>query len=245
MIIIRQRGLRGASRILLLCIIHASCAVAAEPRPAKIAIAEGRTTRFAHPTKAGSLGDRDGRADSPPRHFQGINGQGGHARVTDLRFTHLTTNDGLSQSAVTAILQDRRGFMWFATRDGLNRYDGNAFVAYKNKADDRESLSSNRIEDLMEDDQGYLWIATYTGGVNKFDPATERFTRFRHDPSTPKGLIADSVNSIARDRRGYLWFGTEASGLDKFDPSTGTFTHYLNDNDGQFVGRITKVIEGR
>ncbi|HXJ94459.1 MAG TPA: two-component regulator propeller domain-containing protein [Terriglobia bacterium] len=135
--------------------------------------------------------------------------------------------------------------MWFATRDGLNRYDGNAFIVYKNKADDPESLSANRIEDLTEDDQGYLWIATYTGGVDKFDPATERFTRYRHDPSNPNSLISDSVNSIARDRRGFLWFGTEASGLDKFDPSTGTFTHYLNDSDGQFVGRITKLIEGR
>ena len=56
----------------------------------------------------------------------------GYARVRDLKFTHLTTNDGLSQGYVTAILQDRRGFMWFATRDGLNRYDGNAFVVYKN-----------------------------------------------------------------------------------------------------------------
>ena len=112
--------------------------------------------------------------------------------------------------------------MWFATRDGLNRYDGNAFVVYKNKADDPESLGANRIEDLVEDDQGYLWIATYTGGVNKFDPATERFTRYQHDPSNPNSLIADSVNSIARDRRGFLWFGTEASGLDKFDPSTGS-----------------------
>ena len=63
--------------------------------------------------------------------------------VVELKFTHLTTNDGLSQSAVTAILQDRRGFMWFATRDGLNRYDGNAFVVYKNNANDPESLSAN------------------------------------------------------------------------------------------------------
>ena len=52
--------------------------------------------------------------------------------MRNLKFTHLTTNDGLSQGYVTAILQDRRGFMWFATRDGLNRYDGNAFVVYKN-----------------------------------------------------------------------------------------------------------------
>ena len=143
--------------------------------------------------KAGLAGRAEGKAHATPRRFQKVHAQGGHAPGSDLKFTHLTTNDGLSQSAVTAILQDRQGFMWFATRDGLNRYDGNAFVVYKNKADDPDSLSANRIEDLIEDDQGYLWIATYTGGVNKFDPATERFTRYRHDPSNPNSLIADSV----------------------------------------------------
>jgi ligand-binding sensor domain-containing protein/signal transduction histidine kinase len=168
-----------------------------------------------------------------------------HVQARNLKFTHLTTNDGLSQSNVKAILQDRCGFMWLATQDGLDRYDGNAFVVYKHNPNDPGSLSANLVMDLIEDDQGYLWIATYTGGVNKFDPRTERFTRYRHDPSNPNSIGGDSVNSIARDSRGYLWFGTEASGLDKFDPTTGIFTHYLNDSEGLFVGRITHVIEDR
>jgi len=174
-----------------------------------------------------------------------IDAQGSHARVTDLKFTHLTTSDGLSQSTLTEILQDRRGFMWFATRDGLNRYDGSAFVVYKHNPNDPGSLSANFVWDLLEDDQGYLWIATDFGGVNKFDPTTERFVRYRHDPNNPHSISGDSVESIARDGRGYLWFGTGDTGLDKFDPSTGTFTHYRNDSEGQFVGRITKVIAGR
>src|ERR1700682_2287821 len=99
----------------------------------------------------------------------------GHADVRNLKFTHLTTNDGLSQGYVTAILQDRRGFMWFATRDGLNRYDGNTFVTYKHNPNDPRTLSSNFIQDLIEDDHGHLWTATNVG-VNKFDPGTERFT---------------------------------------------------------------------
>jgi ligand-binding sensor domain-containing protein/signal transduction histidine kinase len=217
-------------------------AVAAEPPLTKMAIVEGKDTRFAHvATTVGLGGDRKERADSPAPHFQNMRDQSSRARVRDLKFTHLTTNDGLSQGYVTAIVQDRRGFMWFATRDGLNRYDGNAFVVYKNDPNDPGSLSSNFIQALMEDDQGDLWIATNTG-VNRFDPTTERVTRYLHDPNNPNSIGGAYVTSIARDNRGYLWFGTEASGLDKFDPATETFTHYRTDSDGQFVGRITQVI---
>ncbi len=185
-------------------------------------------------------GDRDGRAESSPGH-QNSQAQGGDALVRDLKLAHLTTNDGLSQGYVTAILQDRRGFMWFATRDGLNRYDGNSFVVYKHDPNDPGSLSSNFIQDLIEDDQGYLWTTTNTG-VNKFDPTTERFTRYLHDPNNANSIGGASVKSIAQDSRGYLWFGTEDGGLDRLDARTGTFTHYRNDSDGQFVGRITQVI---
>ena len=210
--------------------IYALYAGADEARPAK---------GFADLTT--KAGDREGRADSPPRHFQNSRAEDGGALVRDLKFTHLTTNDGLSQSYVTAILQDRRGFMWFATRDGLNRYDGNTFVVYKHNPNDPASLTSNFIQDLIEDDDGNLWLATNTG-VNKFDPATERVTRYVHDPNNPNSFGGASVKSITQDSRGYLWFGTEDAGLDKFDPTTGTFTHYLKDSDGQFVGRITDVI---
>jgi ligand-binding sensor domain-containing protein/signal transduction histidine kinase len=168
-------------------------------------------------------------------------GQSADAPVRALKFSHLTTNDGLSQGYVTAILQDRRGFMWFATRDGLNRYDGDAFVVYKNNPNDPRSLSSNFIQDLMEDEEGYLWLATNTG-VDKFDPTTERFTRYLHDRNKPDSIGGSSVKSIAQDNRGNLWFGTEDAGLDKLDAKTGTFTHYRNDSGGRFVGRITQVI---
>ena len=221
---VKQTGLRGASPILLLCIVHASYALADEPRPA---------ARFAAVTaKAGFRGDR---------HFQNIPAPG-HARTSDLKFTHLTTNDGLSQGYVTAILQDSRGFIWFATRDGLNRYDGNAFVVYKNNPNDPGSLSSNFIQDLIEDDHGYLWIAT-NAGVNKFDPTTERFARYLHDANNSNTIGGAYVTSIARDSRGYLWFGTQDAGLDRFDPTTGRFAHYRNDSGGEFVGGITQVIE--
>lgn len=187
-----MRTRTAASRAINFIVIGSTIALAAVPR-----------AHAPHAAReAGLRGERQARNDSRPRRFEAIHAPGAHARWTDLKFTHLTTNDGLSQNAVTTILQDRRGFLWFATREGLNRYDGNAFVAYKNKAEDPESLSANLIDDLMEDDKRDLWIATYTGGVNKFNPPSERFARYQHDPRNPNSLIADSVNSIARDRRG-------------------------------------------
>jgi len=226
--------------------IHVSYAAVAQHRQPEISVAESRSTPFAYPIRRASFRwDRQGRVDPPLQHIQSIPAEGVDPPVTDLKFSHLTTQDGLSQSNVTEILQDRHGFMWFATRDGLNRYDGNTFVVYRHNPNDSGSLSANYIWDLTEDRQGNLWIATDTGGVNKLDPTTERFARYRHDPANSNSICGDSVESVASDSHGYLWFGTGDCGLDELDPSTGRFTHYRNASDGQFVGRITKVIEGR
>ena len=169
---------------------------------------------------------------------------GGRPLPRDLKFSHLTTKDGLAQDNVVAILQDRRGFMWFGTGQGLNRYDGNSFVVYKNDPKDPGSLSHNFIRTVFEDDRGYLWVAAYPG-INRFDPRTERTTRYLHDPKNPKSFSGDSLASVTADSRGHLWFATLDSGLDRFDPATETFTNYLNDSAGQFVGWVRRVIEDK
>jgi hypothetical protein len=126
------RALRRASRIVLLCMIYCSFGVTAERNSLKLVSAQGSNTPFARlAAKAAFRPEPELGVDATPRHSQEIHTQDTHALVRELKFTHLTTNDGLSQGYVVAILQDRRGFMWFATRDGLNRYDGNAFVVYK------------------------------------------------------------------------------------------------------------------
>ena len=222
-------GLAAASRILLLCIVHSQFLVT-DALGQNVAIAEAAYSRKG-----------DTRVDAPPQRFQNVHARSSHVPVKNLKFSHLTTNDGLSQSYVTAILQDHRGFMWFATRDGLNRYDGNTFVVYKHNPNDPSTLSSNFLEDILEDEHGYLWVSTNTG-VNKFDPATERCIRYRHDAKDPSSLSSPYVTRIARDSRGYLWFGTLDNGVDRLDPTTGRFTHYRNDTEGRFVGAITKVV---
>src|SRR5271165_37142 len=192
-----------------------------------------------------SVDHREGAVDSTPRHFQNIHAQGSDVPTRDLKFTHLTIDDGLSNNRINWILQDRRGFMWFATEDGLNRYDGNAFVVYKNNPADPNTLSASTILSLIEDGHGYLWIGTWGGGLDKFDPTTEHFTHYRYNPDNPKSISGDAIKSIAQDSHGYLWLGTVDDGLNKFAPDTETFTRYRNDSNGQFVGEINSITEDR
>ncbi len=132
--------------------------------------------------------------------------------------------------------------MWLGTAEGLNRYDGNSFVVPKDDPDALPSISRGFVGALFEDDRGNLWVGAYPG-ISKFDPATERSTRYLHDPNNSNSFSGDSVASITADRRGHLWFATLDSGLDRFDPATETFTHYRNDSAGQFVGWVRRVIE--
>src|SRR5215217_539292 len=89
------------------------------------------------------------------------------AQKQNLKFEHLDINAGLSQNHIMTILQDSRGFMWFATRDGLNKYDGYKFTIYKNDANNNNSISNNFISGIVEDRKGIIWIATRAGGLNR------------------------------------------------------------------------------
>jgi ligand-binding sensor domain-containing protein/signal transduction histidine kinase len=125
---------------------------------------------------------------------------------------------------VQVILQDRRGFLWFGTEDGLNRYDGYTFKVYKPDPDVPNSLSDRWITSLAEDRAGYLWIGTRLG-LNRYDPRTEEFVRFLHDDMNPVSLIDNHIRILYIDRNDNLWIGT-ASGLDLFDRTSGSFKHY-------------------
>ena len=145
-----------------------------------------------------------------------------------VQFRQLSLEDGLSQSVVNVILQDRQGFLWFGTQDGLNRYDGTNFKVYKSNPEDPNSLSDGWIESLYEDSDGTLWIGTYQGGINRYDPNTDTFTQFRHIPGEPSSISGGSISAILEDRSGVLWVGS-MDGLNKFDPASNSFTHYRND----------------
>ncbi|RCR70339.1 hybrid sensor histidine kinase/response regulator [Larkinella punicea] len=152
-----------------------------------------------------------------------------NARAVPIRFKHLTTNEGLSQNNVTCILQDKRGFMWFGTQDGLNRFDGYTFTVYRNDPKKANSLSHNFIRALYEDHKGRLWVGTEDGGLNLFNRETDNFVSFQRTADKLNSLSHNQVISIAEDRQGMLWVGTYGGGLNRFDPTRQSFTHFTHD----------------
>jgi len=146
-------------------------------------------------------------------------------------FDNLTIRDGLSQSTVFTVLQDREGYMWFGTEDGLNRYDGYRFVTYKNDPECPRSLSYNYIKTVIEDREGVLWVGTSGGGLNRFHRDSDDFTSHRHEEGNAASLCNDEVTALLEDSRGRLWVGTE-DGLSRMDRESGAFTSYRS-NAGQ------------
>src|SRR5690349_14283710 len=158
-----------------------------------------------------------------------------------LRFNHINIEEGLSQSSVRVVFQDSRGFLWFGTEDGLNRYDGYTFKIYKPDPDVPTSLSDRWITAITEDKDGYLWIATRLGGLNRYDPRTETFSHFLHSDSNLNSLSDNHINVLYLDKSNNLWLGT-MSGLDLFNRNDGTFTHYISAQNEEKVGKSVSAI---
>ena len=141
-----------------------------------------------------------------------------------IRFNHLSRDEGLSQSVAQCILQDRTGFLWFGTQDGLNRYDGYRFKVYRFDPEDAHSLPNDWILAMQEDPSGDLWIAT-KGGLARWRRQSDDFIHYAHDPKDATSLASDYVYTLLMASDGKLWVGTFNAGLDLFDPQTETFEH--------------------
>jgi ligand-binding sensor domain-containing protein/serine phosphatase RsbU (regulator of sigma subunit) len=148
---------------------------------------------------------------------------------TDLRFQRYSVNQGLSQSYVTALVQDSDGYLWIGTQDGLNRYDGYAFEVYRHDPDSRNSLSGNHITSLYEDRSGSLWVGT-SSGLNRFDRYTGLIERYEADADDPDALSSHVVTAIFEDRRGGFWVCT-INGLNRLDRESGQFQRFRYDSD--------------
>ena len=158
-----------------------------------------------------------------------------YPQTRDIQFEHITMEDGLSNNYVYCILQDSKGFMWFGTGSGLNRYDGYNFVTYGHEHGNTNSISENSIRCLYEDKIGNLWVGTRGGGLNRFYRDKETFVNYIHDPDNPNSLCNDLVQTIYQSRDGDLWIGT-VGGLSRIDhsyiigdSSKIKFDNYLHD----------------
>ncbi len=160
--------------------------------------------------------------------FLGCISGGLHSLVAqnEPRFVRYTMDDGMSQNTVNCILQDSRGFMWFGTQGGLNRFDGYTFRVFRHHPDDTLSLSRNWIWCLYEDSRGDLWVGTFGGGLNRFDHTTENFRAYRHTPAdSANSLLDDGIWFITEDSDGVLWVGSN-TGLNRFDTQSGAIQHF-------------------
>ena len=134
--------------------------------------------------------------------------------------------EGLSSNYVVGIAQDKYGFLWFATEEGLNRFDGSNFQAiYKTNG-----LPGNELNCVADDaKKPVMWIGTQRDGLCAFDYETNLFTYYKHDDKNPRSLITNDITSLYPASDGQLWISTYWRGVDRFNPTTGTFTHYNNE----------------
>lgn len=121
------------------------------------------------------------------------------------RFKNYTIADGLSQSSVSTIVQDKYGALWFGTQDGLNRFDGQSFENFL--SDNTEGIENSYIHTSIKDKNGNLWFGT-ANGLTQYNPSTEQFKSFQL-----KSGYALQVETITQDNKGNLWLGTSSNGL--------------------------------
>jgi len=187
----------------------------------------------------------------PPESSAPQGSVGGELARTDrwldrVEFEHVSVEDGLSQSSVNVILQDSRGFMWFGTNDGLNRYDGYEMVSHHTDPLETYGIGHETVTALVEDQSGHLWIGT-RGGLDRLDLVSGGFEHFQHDEDDETSLADDVVLALEVDRQGALWIGT-SSGLDRLGPDRDTLAHFRADGrdpQGLPDNHVTSIYEDR
>lgn len=162
-------------------------------------------------------------------------------------FERINLEQGLSQRSIFSIAQDQKGFLWFATQEGLNKYDGYSFKIYRHTSFDSLSVSDNYITNVVVDRNGTLWVGTQFGGLNKFESSTESFRHYPAGEDEHSTISENYVLTIYEDRKGSLWIGT-INGLNKKEPDEERFSRYFPDPARQMNSSrniINKVFEDR
>ncbi len=154
------------------------------------------------------------------------------ASTYPLQFNDHISIEGLSSQTVNCIYQDHKGFLWFGTINGLNKFDGHRFTHYNQNSLDSHNISGNNITHILEDREGYLWIGTENSGLNRFDPRKEQFLTFHKDLTNDSSLYRNRIWSIAEDSTGVIWAVTDVA-LNKKSSSGKTFSHHIYYHEGE------------
>ena len=155
-----------------------------------------------------------------------------------VRFQRITINDGLSLSSVYDIYQDSKGFMWFGTEDGLNKYDGQSITVYGAHTDQHDLLANKWVEQIYEDKSGMIWLGSRSG-LTRYNPRLGVFTAMRHDPEDPATLSNDTITAIESDLQNEIWVGTY-QGLNHVDRFTSEVQRIIPD-DEDLVGLTARI----
>src|SRR6478609_735128 len=146
------------------------------------------------------------------------------AQPNSFAFRNIGINQGLSQSSVTDMTIDHLGFIWFATQDGLNRYDGKDFLIFKKNFDDITTPTGNRLGKIVEGDNNTIWLITSGGKLESLNPNTSQFTTV-----TSVGQdVLGPVSCVLPQDSNHIWIGTEKNGLYLYKPLTKDFQHFTN-----------------
>ncbi len=233
----RTSGLSGTNRklkqilfptwLFILVVMAASCGRSSPPTAAELSpqpITTAADTAPDHLPEQGTVAQEEG---SPDTTYPG---------ALYPRFRHLGTEEGLSNSTAWDIMQDSKGYIWIATFDGLNRYDGYTMTVYQHDPDDPRSIGSSFIDRVIEDNSGMIWVGS-ASGFDKFDPSTEQFTRYTFDSDVPD----NTVSAIIEDSQGRLWIGSSHGVLYQFERSTEELIPVSASDE---FGRILEMVEG-
>jgi streptogramin lyase len=162
-------------------------------------------------------------------------------------FENISIPEGLSNSTVNYVFHDSNGFLWISTADGLNRYDGNKMVVFKNDPNDSTTIPSNYCGAISEDSEGIIWIGVLGNFIAKYDPKNDSFKRYPIETGSITNI--SEFYSALYDSKGKLWFGSSNHGMQKFNRSKNKFEQVRLDSSnnnaqwGQIYG-ITQLKNG-
>ena len=149
-----------------------------------------------------------------------------------ISFKHIKYEDGLSNSTIECIYQDSRGFIWFGTRDGLNRYGGNhQLKIFRYESNNPNSISDNYITCMVEDSNGKLWVGT-TNGLNCFDQISGKFIKYKHN-NNPNSISNSYITSIIKDKNNEIWISTLEGGINQYIRKSNSFKSYRNSSSNK------------